>query len=119
MTENAERLIVRYPWPDNLMQFNRIMNKLVALANSSYIQESDVADVLAAENANMKEAQALSSVLDIDKPLHEIELEIIKTTLAKTNGNRSLAASKLKISRTTLWRFLQEMEMPRNNKEKI
>lgn len=119
MTENAERLIVRYPWPDNLMQFNRIMNKLVALANSSYIQESDVADVLAAENANMKDAQALSSVLDIDKPLHEIELEIIKTTLAKTNGNRSLAASKLKISRTTLWRFLQEMEMPRNNKEKI
>lgn len=108
MTENAERAIKKYPWPGNLLQFNRVINKLVSRATSAYIQESEVAEALREENENHSDSHALPNILDIDRPLHEIEKDIINVTLAKSKGNKSLAASKLQISRTTLWRFLQE-----------
>jgi len=42
--------------------------------------------------------------------LRHIENETIRNVLKETNGNRTLAAEKLGISVTTLWRRLKKME---------
>lgn len=110
-TENAERLMSEYAWPGNLAQFNRIINKLVAQSSSGYIQESEVADVLHYENENFQSSTPITGNLDIDRPLVEIEADIVRAMLARTNGNKSLTAHKLRISRTTLWRFMQSQKL--------
>lgn len=47
--------------------------------------------------------------------LKHIENETIKNVLEETNGNKSLAAEKLGISVTTLWRRLKNID--ENEKE--
>ena len=49
----------------------------------------------------------LSSALDINRPLEDINRDIIKKALADNQGNQSATAKQLGISRTTLWRYLK------------
>ena len=108
LSPEAETIFMSYKWPGNLDQFKRVISELVILSTSCYISEDLVKQVIEKEKTYMTSSSALSSVLDINKPMGEIEKDIARAVLAKCNGNRSKAAERLKISRTTLWRLLSE-----------
>ncbi|MGN0907600.1 MAG: helix-turn-helix domain-containing protein, partial [Bullifex sp.] len=74
--------------------------------DSAYIQAEQVEKCLEAEKTKLTSSLALSSVIDINKKMSEIEKDIARAVLLKTNGNQSQAAQKLGISRTTMWRLL-------------
>ena len=46
-------------------------------------------------------------ILDLKRPLDEINQDIIHAVLEETKGNQTAAAKRLGISRTTLWRLLK------------
>ena len=48
-----------------------------------------------------------SVILDLKRPLDEINQDIIHAVLEETKGNQTAAAKRLGISRTTLWRLLK------------
>ena len=102
----AETIFISYKWPGNLDQLKRVISELVLLSPSCYISENLVKQVIEKEKSYMTSSTSLSSVIDINKPMGEIEKDIAKAVLAKCNGNRSKASERLKISRTTLWRLL-------------
>ena len=58
------------------------------------------------EKSKLTSSLALSSVIDINKKMSEIEKDVARAVLLKSNGNQSLAAQRLGISRTTIWRLL-------------
>lgn len=107
-TKQASALIEQYQWPGNLTQFKRVITQLMTCSVSPYIQEEIVRKLLEAENANLTSASALSSVLNLNKTLDEIEKDIAKAVLAESKGNQSQAAAKLGICRTTLWRMINK-----------
>lgn len=107
-TPHAETLIKQYQWPGNLTQFKRVITQLVICSASPYIQEELVQKTLDTENANLTSASALSSILNLDKTLNEIERDVVKAVLAESGGNQSQAAIKLGICRTTLWRIINK-----------
>ena len=96
-----------YKWPGNYDQLERIMNELVASATGPYIHASEVNRLLKRE---LPRSAAVSS-FDIHRTLEQINYDIACQILAECDGNQSVAAKKLGISRTTLWRMLQKGEL--------
>ena len=106
-TPKAMALLESYQWPGNLEQFSRIIFQLVNGSSSPYIQEEFVKRVLSSEDSKPN-VSALSDVLDLNKPLEDIEKDIVHAILVQTNGNQSQAAARLGICRTTLWKILKK-----------
>ena len=107
LTPEAEALFISYQWPGNLDQFKRVVSELVLASPSVYIPEDLTQKILEREKKFLTTAAELSSVLDINKTMGEIEKDIARAVVAKCNGNRTRAAEKLGICRTTLWRLLE------------
>jgi len=52
-------------------------------------------------------ADSVSSNLDLSRTMEEINYQIIQTVLKEENGSKEKTASRLGISRSTLWRILK------------
>ena len=51
-----------------------------------------------------------ADLFDYNLPLGEMTREIVKVVLSQCGGNQTLAAKRLGIGRTTLWRYLNETD---------
>lgn len=107
LSKGAEHILMEYEWPGNLIQFRKVVFRLVELSSSSYISESLAKQILISESDEIGLSTSLSSIVDTGKTLHEINKDIIRAVLKKVGGNQSKVAKQLGISRTTLWRMLQ------------
>lgn len=105
-TPEAMTLLEQYNWPGNLTQFKRIITHLVSITTSSYIQEEHVKKALEDECGEASK-YALSNILDLNKPLQEIEKTIVRAVLEENGGNQSKAAASLGICRATLWKMIK------------
>lgn len=114
----ALQLLQEYDWPYNYTQFKRILNELSLVTTTPYIRTAHVKTLLEKEREQVNpslgknSSTALNtsghgSILDLSRPLDEINQEIIRHVLNECGGNQSAAARRLGISRTTLWRYLR------------
>lgn len=114
--ENALKLLVNYDYPYNRTQFKRILKEAALRTTEPYISEETIRQILEQEQILLKKEpgpQAKSTcdsshemVLDLNQTLDSMNREIVVRTLALCGGNQTVAAKKLGISRTTLWRYL-------------
>ncbi len=119
-TPDAFELLTKYDWPDNYSQFQKVLYELAVITDTPYINEKNVRYVLEKEakiymlnKTAQKDNNEMKDAADrIDnscsKTLEEISSNAIMQVLEKCNGNQSMAAKKLGISRTTLWRYLNK-----------
>ncbi|SCP98796.1 PrpR N-terminal domain-containing protein [Anaerobium acetethylicum] len=110
---NAMDLLQHYDWPYNYTQFKQILTELVVLTDTPYIQTSTVRSTLEQAKATLTSEMkntANGLQLDLNRSLEEINNDIIQHVLKESGGNQTLAAQKLQISRTTLWRYLNRKE---------
>ena len=109
LDENASRRMQDFDWPHNYTQFQRIMRELVLKTDGPYITGESVEEILRRErtvatvNTQVEDA---GKPLDLSLTLSEINREIIGRVLLEEDGNQSRTAQRLGISRTTLWRLL-------------
>ncbi|WP_180960387.1 sigma-54-dependent transcriptional regulator [Neobacillus cucumis] len=101
----------QYNWPGNFEQLKQVLTELVCLSKSLYITSNNVNSILAkqkiVENISYSEA-GMNILFNGSKTLHEFNLDLIKLVLDQHNGNQTLTAEQLGISRTTLWRYLNK-----------
>ncbi len=108
---DAMQRLQDFSWPSNYMQLERILKELSLRGSEPYITLQEVESVLGQEktvatvNANVEEA---SRPLDLSGTLESISREIVGRVLAEENGNQTRTARRLGISRTTLWRMLNQ-----------
>ncbi|MCI8950272.1 MAG: sigma 54-interacting transcriptional regulator [Lachnospiraceae bacterium] len=105
-TPEALMLLSAYQWPDNFLQLKRVLTELAMLTSTAYIQYDTVYQAI--EKEKRQYVPTTSAVFDYDRPLSEMTREIVKVVLSQCSGNQTLAAKKLGIGRTTLWRYLNE-----------
>lgn len=106
----AIQQLQNYDWPGNYTQFQQVLSALAALCHSAYIHTSLVAEQLARERSLRRaEAPAPSTGIPFDGTMEEIIQAAIRQALAAHGGNQTAAARQLGISRTTLWRHLEQM----------
>lgn len=107
-TPEALSLLMSYQWPDNFMQLKRVLAELVMLTSTPYIQKETVYEAI--EKEKRQYVPTTADLFDYNRPLNEMTREIVKVVLSQCGGNQTLAAKRLGIGRTTLWRYLNEGE---------
>lgn len=107
-TPKALNVLTSYQWPDNFLQLKRVLTELAMLTTTAYIQYDTVYKAI--EKEKRQYVPASCAVFDYNRSLNDMTHEIIKVVLAQCGGNQTLAAKRLGIGRTTLWRYLNDGE---------
>lgn len=108
--QNGLEQLKAYSWPDNFEQFYRVLKTLVQTSDAIMISDSEIRQTLHNEMSIYAPVQPVSCNVpfDLNRPLSEITLDIVKQVIENEQGNQKKAAETLGISRTTLWRMLKE-----------
>ncbi len=106
----AVKILQEYAWPHNFTQFFRIISELAVITVGPMITEQDVKNALQKEMhiGFVQPTDESFKPIDFNRPLEDIKKEIVSRVLDNNNGNQTLTATQLNISRTTLWRILKE-----------
>ncbi len=112
--ESFVKKLLNYYWPGNVRQLETFIERLVLLSDSKFnanlfYELFHELYEYSSTNQNQSKAPASSLKEKIRHKNKEAEAEILRKTLAETNFNKSIAAEKLGISRTSLWRKLKEI----------
>src|SRR5712672_2035586 len=100
-TAEAMELLLRYHWPGNVRELRTAIEHAVVLCRTEKITPRDLPAALRAAGQAPAESPGL---LDSNFTVEEAEKQLIIRALKETNGNRTLAAKKLGMSRRTLHR---------------
>ncbi|HET9653451.1 MAG TPA: sigma-54 dependent transcriptional regulator [Usitatibacter sp.] len=103
----AEDLLLAYPWPGNVRELENVVNRARILAEDDVINATDLpSHVRYAEEtlANRSTDGTLRS------RMRRFEAEVLKCALDEAGGDRKLAAQRLGIAVSSLYRKLEELE---------
>jgi DNA-binding NtrC family response regulator len=95
--EPAIQALLSHPWPGNVRELDHAVERSVLMAQGVVVKAGDLGLRAGAEGALRPE----------DMSLEEVECFLIKKALARFDGNVSLAARTLGLSRSALYRRLQ------------
>jgi transcriptional regulator with PAS, ATPase and Fis domain len=112
IAEEAIRKLSGYDWPGNVRQLENVLERAVVLSNRGIVDEETISEALRGlwtDDMTGKERYLPTKETE-EGVLRVAEDEIILRVLNESNGNRTMAAKKLGISVTTLWRKLKQIE---------
>ncbi len=95
--------LMKYPWPGNVRELENLIEMLLAYGKSSIIRRVDLGERFSQNAPVRKEPNVIGSEV---YTLKEAEKKLIVNALAKSKGNKSLAAQMLGISRKSLYKKL-------------
>ncbi|MDD2436012.1 MAG: sigma-54 dependent transcriptional regulator, partial [Massilibacteroides sp.] len=100
LSREAENKLKQHPWFGNIRELEHTMEKAVI------INDENILDEIAIDlNKNKNKAQKETTTLE------EMEYKMIKETIDKFEGNLSLVAQQLGISRQTLYNKIKRYEL--------
>lgn len=106
----AITLLQNFQWPHNYTQFRRVIGELAVTATGSLITAENVRQALRKERhvgAFSPCTENAAAPLNLNRTLDEISQDVARRVVEESGGNQTVAAKRLGISRTTLWRLLQ------------
>ncbi len=103
-------ILKSYHWPGNVRELRNVVERLVLLADEPAIRASLVRENLTYPHlgGGLPRKQEENVQEDSSGLLERIEKSVIEKVLAEVGGNKSEAARRLGIGRTTLWRKLNK-----------
>ncbi|MBS1961667.1 MAG: sigma-54-dependent Fis family transcriptional regulator [Bdellovibrionales bacterium] len=96
VSESAMRKLREYPWPGNIRELERVVERAVALSAGSVLEIEDFPDIAP--------SAAKSEVSEPQASLESVEKAHIARVLQETGFNKSKASEILGIDRATLYR---------------
>jgi DNA-binding NtrC family response regulator len=103
---NLMETLVRYSWPGNVRELKNSLARAVILSKGPLLSLEDFPEKIVAESKRMIAVQPKKIIFDIPDNgvrLKDMEYELILETLHKCEGNKSIAARRLGISRKALY----------------
>ena len=104
-TPEAERLMVGYQWPGNVRELRNLIERLVILGSSEFIEPQHLPVQFSTQ---VRQAVVPEASTDEPRTLAEVERAYIAQIMQRVESNKSKAAKILGISRQTLRKKLME-----------
>ena len=99
LSVQSQKKLMNYPFPGNVRELKSIVELAVTLSVNDEIEPDDLI---------VDRGDPLSGVVTDSLTLREYEIKIIKATLKNNNNDIRLAAEKLDIGISTIYRILKE-----------
>ena len=113
-SHEAMKILLEHDWPGNVRELENVVLQVLALGKTGpvvNIQDLPVYLLEAKMTGCPYSLNLQGSIrLDIPQMLDEIQKACIQWAMRKTGGNQSLASELLNIPRTTLRRYISEMD---------
>ncbi|MGI8980130.1 MAG: sigma 54-interacting transcriptional regulator [Pirellulaceae bacterium] len=115
-TAAAKKRLLTHPWPGNVRELRNLMERLAYLSpeDQDKIDAPDLAFI-------MSPSAGAASILSLDEPLTEatgrFQVEYIKKQIDTCRGNMTLAAEKLGLHRSNLYRKMRQLGMETGGEE--
>ena len=104
VSSEALAKLLDYTWPGNVRELENVIERAAVLCASEVLGLGDLPDAVTRASAPAPS----SLVFEVGTPLAEMEQRMIRETLKRTDGDKSLAAQLLGISTRTIYRKLDE-----------
>jgi DNA-binding NtrC family response regulator len=115
ITPAAERLLHQAPWPGNVRELRNVIERACILSDNRIVTEREIASAMSVATANHEPAHT-SEDLDgngADPALMSTaQRDQITRVLRQVSGNKAAAAKQLGISRRSLYRWLDRLNIP-------
>lgn len=103
----AEQLLLRFDWPGNVRQLENVLHRAAILAEGGRIRVADLpTEISRTAIARGRSEGAVGSTLR--ERVRAFELKLILQAIEEANGDRRLAAQRLGIGLSSLYRKLDE-----------
>jgi DNA-binding NtrC family response regulator len=99
LSANAQKKLLAYSFPGNVRELKSLVELAVTLSGQEEITADDF---------NIDSGESITTITGLDLTLREYEMKILKATLHKCNNDISLAARKLDIGVSTIYRMLKQ-----------
>ncbi|AUJ23565.1 Transcriptional regulatory protein ZraR [Virgibacillus dokdonensis] len=109
LKEEVITQLVAYKWPGNIRELRNLMERITVLAENGYINWEELTQHFNLLRKKVEQKRITDMSLLQEK--EELEKERIIQLLEKYNGNKSVAAKKLGISRVTLYKKIQQFKI--------
>jgi DNA-binding NtrC family response regulator len=107
----AEEMLLAYHWPGNVRQLENVINRAHILSDGGHISVSDLPpDVARSAPARPAMGATIASEGLLRDQLRQFEAKIIARTLEDNHGDRRVAAQRLGIGLSSLYRKVEEFE---------
>ena len=99
LSVESQKKLMSYPFPGNVRELKSVVELAVTISENDVIEPTDLV---------IDRGDPLSDVSNDNLTLREYQVKIIKATLKKNNDDIKLAAEKLDIGISTIYRILKE-----------
>jgi DNA-binding NtrC family response regulator len=102
------------PWPGNVRQLRHVIERACLMSDGRILTERELAASLAAAMGGAAGAALSRPVLPKPNPnrMSTAQREQIERVLQQVRGNKTAAAQELGMSRRSLYRWLDRLEIP-------
>jgi DNA-binding NtrC family response regulator len=101
---NAMEALVEYEWPGNIRELENVIQGAVILADGDDITMGDLPENLRIMAEDIPQAVEANSFEEL---LRQYKVSLANKTITECNGNKTLAARKLQVSRAYLHRLIR------------
>ena len=106
----AEEILLAHRWPGNVRELENVINRACILAEDNLITVADLpATMIRAASAQTPAAAEISSEGLLRDQLRKLELAILQQAIEGAAGDRKLAAQRLGIGLSSLYRKMEEL----------
>ncbi|MGQ0524698.1 MAG: sigma-54-dependent transcriptional regulator [Betaproteobacteria bacterium] len=107
-------ILLGYPWPGNVRQLENVIGRALILAEGGCITVSDLPGELTRIVATgVPAGTRIAQTECLRDQLRRFEAEVVQRTLEEAEGDRRVAAQRLGIGLSSLYRKLEELERER------
>lgn len=119
----AEEILANYAWPGNVRELDNVINRAYIISDGKTILPDDLPpDLMAPKHTLTHDTGVQRNVGELStgglkEQLRRVEADIIAQALHEAGGDRRLAAQKLEIGVSSLYRKIEELSLDNNAME--
>ena len=107
----AEEILLAHGWPGNVRELENVINRACILAEDNRISVADLpAAIIQVTSPRVSASAAMSSDGSLREQMRKLELDILRRGIEDAGGDRRLAAQRLGIGLSSLYRKMEELQ---------